>query len=226
MTYLFFFGLIISAYLIGSIPTGVLISKWFFGFDIREKGSGNTGSTNAIRVLGTKWGLFIQLIDILKGYLPVVLLVPVFFTNHSLFGLSSESSLVLTKIITGIFAAVGHIFPIFAGFKGGKGVNTAGGVLLALIPIETGIGLFIFIIVLISTGYVSIGSMIGLFAVMASLLIRHLLGVQIIGFNFLFVFSIFVFLAVVITHKSNIKRLLKGEENRFDKARIFKVKKK
>ncbi|MES2766084.1 MAG: glycerol-3-phosphate acyltransferase, partial [Bacteroidota bacterium] len=121
----------IISYLIGSIPTAVLISKQFFGFDIRTKGSGNMGSTNAMRVLGAKWGSVVQIIDVLKGLIPVAVLPFVFFefTGNSL---NLLDNVVFVKIVAGMSAVLGHVFSVFVGFKGGKGINTAAGLLLGL----------------------------------------------------------------------------------------------
>jgi glycerol-3-phosphate acyltransferase PlsY len=197
------------AYLLGSIPTSVWIGKAFHGIDVREHGSGNAGATNTIRVLGWKTGLPVLLIDVAKGWLAAML--PKFLHLAP-----DESSLLISlQILTGLTAIIGHIFPIFAGFRGGKGVATVFGTLLAIHPALTVACMGVFLIVLLLTGIVSVSSMSGgiafpvlLFAVFdtPSLLLK--------------IFSVIVATALLITHRKNIKRLLKGEEKKlFGKKR-------
>ncbi len=137
------FFIIFASYLIGSLPTAVIISKVFFGFDIRNEGSGNMGSTNAFRILGWKWGVIVQLIDITKGVIVVI-----FIANHfgaDLVGkLSWISDIKILQIIAGISAVAGHIWSLFVNFRGGKGVNTAAGMLLGLAPIDFGVAVGLF----------------------------------------------------------------------------------
>lgn len=220
------FILALASYLTGSIPTGVWVSKLFFGFDIRTKGSGNTGSTNIFRVLGKKWGIIVQLFDILKGVLPVTVYVNVIASDTAMFGLSAGTSGVLLQILAGVSAIIGHIFPVFARFKGGKGVNTMLGMLLGIMPIDALAGLSIFVIVLILSGYVSLGSMTAITVVSLSLLFRKfVLGHDIPGFQILLGYSLVAAALLFITHRSNIKRLAAGTENRFEKVMIFRNKK-
>jgi glycerol-3-phosphate acyltransferase PlsY len=197
------------AYLLGSIPTSVWIGKAFHGIDVREHGSGNAGATNTIRVLGWKTGLPVLLIDVAKGWLAAML--PKFLHLAP-----DESSLLISlQILTGLTAIIGHIFPIFAGFRGGKGVATVFGTLLAIHPALTVACMGVFLIVLLLTGIVSVSSMSGgiafpvlLFAVFdtPSLILK--------------IFSVIVAIALLITHRKNIKRLLKGEEKKlFGKKR-------
>lgn len=191
------------AYLLGSIPTSVWIGKSFHGIDVREHGSGNAGTTNTIRVLGWKTGLPVLVIDVAKGWLAAML--PKFL--H----LAPEQSALLInlQILIGLTAIIGHIFPVFAGFRGGKGVATVFGTLLAIHPALTLVCMGVFLIVLLLTGIVSVSSMSGgvafpvlLFLVFdtPSLLLK--------------IFSIFVAIALLLTHRKNIKRLLKGEEKK------------
>lgn len=194
---------LLFAYLLGSVATAVWVGKKFHGIDVREHGSGNAGATNVIRVLGWKTGVPVLLIDVLKGWLAAML--PVFFS------LAGQGTALLTnlQILAGVAAVVGHIFPVFAGFRGGKGVATIFGVLLAIHPLLTLSCLGVFLSVLLITGYVSISSMSA--------------GIAFPVFLFLFfdtpsvyfkVFSLVVAVAMLITHRKNISRLLKGEESK------------
>jgi len=196
--------LIVISYLIGSIPSGVIVSRFFFGFDIRDKGSGNMGSTNVFRVLGRKWGIIVQLADILKGIIPVILA----------FWLIPDS--MLWALLAGICSTIGHIFPVFSHFKGGKGINTLAGMLIAIDPLDTTVALIIFLLVFVSTGIVSLGSMLAAIMLTLSLILRqNILTVRVDGYYILLPFFVAISFLVILTHKKNISRLLKGTENRF-----------
>lgn len=218
-------GLIaILSYLVGSIPTGVLISKTFFGFDIRTKGSGNMGSTNAFRVLGWKWGLTVQIIDMLKGVFAVAVIAHYLGKGISFPNATGFEDLTLIKVGAGVVAVIGHIWSFFVKFKGGKGVNTAAGMLIALIPIDVAIAFGLFSIAVVFSGYISLGSITAAFAIPSSLFVRHnFLNVDIPGYSTLIYFSLFIFALVIYTHRSNIKRMLEGSENRFNSLRLFKI---
>jgi glycerol-3-phosphate acyltransferase PlsY len=201
---------IILAYLLGSIPSAVWIGKLFHNIDVREHGSGNAGTTNTIRVLGWATGIPVLLFDIVKGWLAAML--PVFF--H----IADHGSALLTnlQIIVGIIAITGHIFPLFAGFRGGKGVATVFGVFLALQPLLTICCMGVFLVVLLITGIVSVSSMIA--------------GIAFPVFLFLFfntpsvlfkIFSIIICVALVVTHRKNLGRIRRGEE-----PKLIKFKKK
>jgi len=194
---------LVLAYLLGSVATAVWVGKIFHGIDVREHGSGNAGATNTIRVLGWKTGVPVLLIDILKGWLAAML--PVFFN------LGGHGSALLTnlQILAGVSAIFGHIFPVFAGFRGGKGVATITGVLLAIHPLLTLACLGVFMCVFLITGYVSISSMSAGFAFPIFLFIFF--DTPSVYFK---IFSFVVAVAMVITHRKNISRLLKGEESK------------
>jgi acyl phosphate:glycerol-3-phosphate acyltransferase len=194
---------LVLAYLLGSVATAVWVGKIFHGIDVREHGSGNAGATNTIRVLGWKTGVPVLLIDILKGWLAAML--PVFFN------LGGHGSALLTnlQILAGVSAIFGHIFPVFAGFRGGKGVATITGVLLAIHPLLTLACLGVFMCVLLITGYVSISSMSAGFAFPVFLFLFF--DTPSVYFK---IFSCVVAVAMVITHRKNISRLLKGEESK------------
>jgi acyl phosphate:glycerol-3-phosphate acyltransferase len=196
----------VLAYLLGSIPSAVWIGKKFHKIDVRQHGSGNAGTSNTIRVLGWKTGIPVLLIDLGKGWLAAML--PVFF--H----LAATQSALITnlQILAGITAIVGHIFPVFAGFRGGKGVATVFGVLLALHPLLTISCFGVFLVVLLLTGIVSVSSMSA--GITFPILLFFVFGTPSLVFK---VFSILVAIALLITHRKNIGRLMRGEESKLIK---------
>ncbi|MBM3419841.1 MAG: glycerol-3-phosphate 1-O-acyltransferase PlsY [Bacteroidetes bacterium] len=195
---------ILAAYAIGSVPTAVWAGRFFHGIDVREHGSGNAGATNTIRVLGWKTGVPVLLIDVLKGWLASSL--PVWIFNGEI----SQEQLLNVQIVSGLTAIIGHIFPVWAGFRGGKGVATTFGFLLALSPLVTLICFGVFIAVLLLTGFVSLSSILA--GVSFALLVLTLFKSP----SQLFIyFSVFVALALIVTHRKNISRLIKGEEKKF-----------
>ena len=190
---------LIVAYIVGSIPTGVIIGKKFKGIDIREHGSKNTGATNAYRVLGKQYGIIVLLADALKGWLPVFL--------ASLFAISGWQ-----LILIGVLTIVGHTLSPFLKFKGGKGVATSLGVFLFLVPHIVLILVAVFLIVAFTTKYVSLASVsvAGLFPILVLFMQT--------GKDrdwAMFGFSLVIGLFVIFKHKTNIERLLKGRENKF-----------
>ncbi|MDC1068289.1 glycerol-3-phosphate 1-O-acyltransferase PlsY [Candidatus Kapabacteria bacterium] len=213
------FLLILTSFTVGAIPFGVMISKIFFGFDIRSKGSGNMGSTNIYRVLGIPWGIVVQVLDILKGFVPTVLIAAFFLDYESSLNYSQM------KIVSGLSAVLGHIFSPFVKFKGGKGINTAVGMLLGVSPIDLGVCIFFFLISIFSTGMISVGALVAAFILPNSLVIRHYLISNQDGFRSLLAFFIFLTIIVFFTHRSNIRRLIDGKENKFPKLQIFKISK-
>jgi glycerol-3-phosphate acyltransferase PlsY len=204
MNILLAFTAFILAYILGSIPTAVWAGRIFRGIDLREHGSGNAGAANAIRVLGWKIGVPVLLIDMAKGWLAATL--PVFFC------LADPETAIITnlQIGTGLTAILGHIFPVFAGFRGGKGVATASGVILAIHPLLTLSCLGVFLIVLLLTRIVSVSSMSA--GIAFPILLLTLFKTPSLLFKF---FSVIIAAALIITHRNNIRRLLKGEEKKF-----------
>jgi glycerol-3-phosphate acyltransferase PlsY len=195
---------VLLAYLAGSIPSAVWAGKIFHGIDVREHGSGNAGATNTVRVLGWKTGIPVLIFDLFKGWLAAML--PKFL------GAAPEATGVLLalQIGCGLAAIAGHVFPMFAGFRGGKGVATTFGVLLALYPLLTVTCAGVFLAVLLLTGYVSLASMTaGIAFPVLMMTVFHT------PFVTLKIFAVIIALALIITHKKNISRLLKGEENKF-----------
>jgi glycerol-3-phosphate acyltransferase PlsY len=205
---LYFILLIFLAFLIGSIPTSVWVGKIFFKLDVRDHGSGNAGATNTIRVLGWKTGLPVFIFDVFKGWFAVMM---AYFFFHGQF---SGENYIYLKIALAAAVVLGHIFPVFAGFRGGKGVATLLGVGIALYPVTVWFVLAVFTIVLIITGYVSLGSITG--AVVFPFLdyfLLHQENAWLIGL------SIMVAVFIPVTHRKNIKRLLKGQESKFRPTR-------
>ncbi|MFW6232955.1 MAG: glycerol-3-phosphate 1-O-acyltransferase PlsY [Bacteroidota bacterium] len=213
------------SYVAGSLPTAVIVSKKFFGFDIREKGSGNMGSTNAFRVLGWKWGIIVQVVDILKGVFAVVVIASLLGKELSFPNATIFEDLTLIRILAGVSAVAGHIWSLFVGFKGGKGINTAAGILIGLAPVDVTIALGIFVLAVIFSGYISLGSLAGAFAIPSSMFVRYnVLHVNVPGYDMMIYFALGLFLLVIFTHRKNIKRLLKGKENKFSKLHLIKLK--
>lgn len=220
--------LILISYFIGSIPFALIVGKIFKRIDLRDYGSGNLGSTNAFRVLGIPLGILVQTLDIAKGLIVVLIVTNFFydilpFQNHTPF-----QDITVLKIIAGISAVLGHTFSVFVNFKGGKGINTALGMLISLAPVDVSISMGFFVVILLSSGYVSLGSVIASFLFPWIMFIReNYFKVDIYGYNTLIFFSIAVSLLLIYNHRENIKRLLYGKENRFESLwliRIFKIK--
>jgi glycerol-3-phosphate acyltransferase PlsY len=213
---------VIASYLIGSIPFGLIVSRYFRGFDIRTKGSGNIGSTNAFRVLGWKLGLMVQVLDISKG-LGAVLIATYFFNGLPFHNATPFQDITVFRLLAGVAAVLGHVFTVFAGFHGGKGISTAVGMLIGVAPVEVGIAFGIFLLVLFVSGYVSLGSIIGAIAFPATMFLReNAFGVHITGYPTMIFFAIGLSLFLLYTHRSNIARLIEKRENRFDKLRFLK----
>ena len=195
--------LIIVAYLIGSIPTALLVSKRFFGIDIRDYGSGNMGATNTFRVLGSRYGTMVMVFDILKGITAVMLynFLP-FYLNHDL----ERTNLMLGL---GLAAVLGHVFPVFANFRGGKGVATLLGMVLAIQPVIAVSCIGIFVLVLFLTRYVSLSSILA--AVALPICVLWIWNENEILYR---VFALIVAALVIVTHQKNIGRILRGVESR------------
>jgi glycerol-3-phosphate acyltransferase PlsY len=195
--------LIVAAYLIGSIPTAVLVSKFFFDIDIRDYGSGNSGATNTYRVLGAKWGTIVMIVDMLKAIVAVKL---AFFLPYAF---ESDIYLVNMQLGLGLAAVVGHIFPIWAEFRGGKGVATLFGMVLGIQPNVALCCVGVFILVLYVTRWVSLSSILASIAFPVFILVIFNEPEKLYR-----VFAITVAMLVLLTHQKNIGRLLKGNENK------------
>ena len=201
---------LLAAYLLGSIPSAVWIGKIFYGIDVREYGSGNAGATNTFRVLGKKAGIPVLIIDVLKGYVAVQLatIIGNYFPGTQQF--------VNFKLTLGVAALLGHIFPVYVGFRGGKGVATLLGILCGVHPHAALVCAGVFLSTFLITRYVSLSSMIA--AVVFPAIIMYVYNETIPSLN---VFSMFVAVLVLITHQKNIERLLQGKET---KIILFKKK--
>jgi len=198
------FGAILS-YLLGSVPSAVWIGKWFYGIDVREQGSGNAGATNTIRVLGLKAGLPVLLIDAFKAWLAVDL------AGWMSGSILNPNDLILYRIAIGALAVLGHVFPILAGFRGGKGVASLVGVVIALFPEAFFLILIWFAIVFGITRYVSLASVTS--ALIFPLIVIFIFKEQSAP---LIVLSILVAVFIPVTHRRNIGRLIHGNENKLE----------
>ena len=203
--------LLFGGYTLGSVPTAVWIGKFFYKIDVREYGSGNAGATNAFRVLGKKAGIPVLMIDILKGFAAVSL---AYLSNYT----KGSNQFINIQIVLGIASLVGHIFPVFASFRGGKGIATLLGIILAVHPYAALISMGVFIIVLLISSYVSLSSMIA--AILFPMIVIFIFKTTV---SSLVIFSILIAIMVLITHQKNIERLLRREES---KAKLIKKKKK
>lgn len=207
--------IIILSYLVGSIPTSIIISKAVRGIDIRNYGSGNAGGTNVMRVLGWRHGILVIFLDALKGAIAVVLVARLHYGGLPFQNVSPFDDFTLVQIIAGISAVIGHIWTVFAGFRGGKGIATALGMLLMIITIDMLIAVGIFLFVVSISRYVSLGSIVSAMAVPLSMIFReNVLHTHIEGYNTLLPFVIGVSLLVIFTHRKNLVRLLNGTENK------------
>ncbi len=195
--------LIILAYFIGSIPSALIISRHYFDIDIRDYGSGNMGATNTFRVLGTRYGSMVMVMDIIKGMCAVGLY------NVLPHYLNDEFARTNLMIGLGLAAVLGHIFPIFAQFKGGKGVATLFGMLLAVQPVIALSCVGVFLLVLFLTRWVSLSSILA--AVMLPICVLWIWNDDVVFYR---VFAVLVAIMVVVTHQKNIGRIIRGVEGR------------
>jgi len=204
---------LILAYLCGSIPTAVWIGQAFFDVDVREYGSGNAGATNTFRVLGKKAGVPVMLIDILKGWTATNL---AFFIGVSTTGAYNSPAYINYALALGIAAVMGHLFPIFAGFRGGKGIATLFGMILAINLPAALVCVGIFIVVLLVTKYVSLGSIIAGFTYPICVTFVFPMYIRSV-----IIYGMCMCLLILVTHQKNIERLLKGTES---KVNLFRKK--
>lgn len=194
-------GSAIFAYLLGSIPSAVWYGKIFHGIDIRQHGSGNAGATNSLRIFGKKAGIIVLIFDFLKGFLAV------FLTRYFL---KSDDELI--PLIMGVMVILGHIYPIFAQFRGGKGVATAVGVVVAVLPMAALGCVIVFLLTVFLTKYVSLGSLLGALAFPIQVTLKlwnDASDPYYVGLAWLF------FFILAYTHRENIQRLIKGTESKF-----------
>ena len=203
--------IIVLSYVIGSFPTSIIVGRLLKGIDIRQHGSGNAGGTNVFRVLGPAPGIFVMLFDAFKGFAATFWVSKIVIDSMPL-----ETGMIM--ILAGVSAILGHIWTIFAGFKGGKGVGTAAGMLAALFPKALLICLAVFFIVLFASKIVSLSSMSAAVALPITLtLFRYVFNVEVL--TSLYIFSFIAAALIIFTHRSNIKRLMNGTENKFGKKK-------
>ncbi|MDA9986970.1 glycerol-3-phosphate 1-O-acyltransferase PlsY [Crocinitomicaceae bacterium] len=201
-----FLYVIFSGYILGSIPSAVWIGKLFHGIDIREHGSKNAGATNTFRVFGNGSGIIVLILDVLKGY--VAASVPLYL-SHLYIGFKDDE--LILQLIASFCAIVGHVFPVLANFKGGKGVASTLGIIIAINPDTAFICLGCFLVVFVIWKYVSLGAIVAsiLFPFVSFFFMKEDARIMI-------VFSIIISLIVLFAHRKNIHRLLHGEENKMN----------
>jgi len=207
-------AIIVFSYLIGSLPTAIIVGKITKKIDIRQYGSCNAGATNAFRVLGWKAGLFVALFDIAKGAFTTAYISQIRFDIPPL-------NPTWLMILAGLCTILGHTFTIFAGFKGGKGVAVGAGMIIVLYPLALLPCLLVFGIVLFSTGIVSISSISAALSLPIILLLFNYFGTSPID-KALLIFSVFIPIFIIYTHRANIRRLFKGEEKPFEKLILLR----
>jgi glycerol-3-phosphate acyltransferase PlsY len=196
--------ILLTAYLLGSIPFGYLLVKWVKGIDVRTQGSGNIGMTNVWRVAGAKWGILTLVLDIAKGALAVAI-ARYFDPNDS-----------QTLVLTGLVALLGNIFSIFLNFKGGKGIGISVGVFFSLLPMESTAGLIVFLIALAIGRMISVGSLLGVTTMAVFTLYEYLQH----GLDYWYLgLALFAAMMIWWTHRQNIQRILNGTENKIGKKK-------
>ncbi len=203
LMYILYSVLLAVAYLLGSIPAAVWIGRRFYGIDVREHGSRNAGATNTLRVLGRKAALPVFIIDLVKGALAVLLAEIPFLLNEG-----ASTNILILQILLAIAAVMGHMFPVFAEFKGGKGVATIAGALFAIAPLAVICSLLTFFVVLAGYNYVSLASITA--GAAFPFYLRFFFGAE----RGLVIFGIIISLTLIYTHRKNISRLLLGSENK------------
>ena len=188
---------LLAAYLLGAIPTSYLVARWFGGIDLRQHGSKNLGATNLFRTLGWRCAVPAALFDVAKGIIPVVTFAP------------QAGSDGWVPLALGVSAVIGHVFSVFVGLRGGKGVATAAGAVLGLAPLPLAVSVAVWMLVVWASGYVSLGSMSG--AAVFPLAVWLLQG----GDAYVLTGGILLAGFIIFTHRGNIRRLLEGREARF-----------
>ena len=206
MISIYLVAVVILAYMFGSIPTAVWFGQAFYGVDVREYGSGNAGATNTFRVLGKRAGAIVMFVDIFKGWTATNL---PYLLDSSIVGSTNSTHFVNFQLALGVIAVLGHLFPLFAGFRGGKGVATLFGMVLAIHFPAALCCVSIFIICLLISKYVSLSSILAGFTFPISLALIFKTSVPSV-----MLYAIAICALILITHQKNIERLLKGHESR------------
>lgn len=207
--------IIVLSYLVGSIPVSIILSKAIKGVDIRNYGSGNAGGTNASRLLGKKIGVLVIFLDAMKGVIAVVLISRLYFGSFPFPNTTPFDDFTLVQIMAGIAAIIGHIWTIFAGFKGGKGIATGLGVLISIVTLDLLLAFGIFLIVMYISKYISLASISAAVSVPLIMIVReNVFGVNIPSYGTVLPFAIGIALLIIYTHRANLDRLLSGSENK------------
>lgn len=205
--------IILLSYLVGSIPGSVWVGKLTHGIDVREHGSGNAGATNTFRVLGWKAGILATIVDVGKGLLAAGVIANLRL-GQGVVELPFWNPDVFYQMVAGAFAVIGHMYPVYIGFRGGKGMNTSAGVLFAITPYSMWITLAMFVLVLLSTRYVSLASILAAITFPVTVAIRkYVFHIDRLDAS-IFVMSLIIAAGLIYAHRSNIKRLVGGQENR------------
>ncbi|MCB0745667.1 MAG: glycerol-3-phosphate 1-O-acyltransferase PlsY [Ignavibacteriales bacterium] len=207
--------IIVLSYLVGSIPISIILTKLVKGVDVRNFGSGNAGGTNVTRVLGKKYGILTILLDAMKGVVAVVFISRLYFGSFPFPNTTPFDDFTLIQIIAGISAVIGHIWTIFAGFKGGKGIATGLGVFISIVTLDMLLALGVFFIVVYFSKYISLASISAAVSVPLIMIIReNIFGVDIPSYHNILPFVIALALLVIYTHRANVERLINGNENK------------
>ena len=215
--------IIVLSYLVGSFPTSIIVTKILKGIDIRHHGSGNAGGTNVIRVLGYPTGISVIAVDIIKGYVTTMLITKLMYGPFPFHNATPFTDITLIRIIAGCAAIFGHVWTAFGGFRGGKGIATAGGVLLGLATIEVLVAIGVFSVVFLLSRYVSLGSISAAVSFPLAMFFRHnIFHAELQGYNTLIFFSIGISFLLLYTHRTNIRRLLDGTEHRLSRIHLPK----
>ncbi|MCF8240437.1 MAG: glycerol-3-phosphate 1-O-acyltransferase PlsY [Melioribacteraceae bacterium] len=207
--------IIVLSYLVGAIPTSIILSKKVKGIDIRNFGSGNAGGSNVFRIMGWKYGVLTILLDALKGAVAVILISRLYLGSFPFPNATPFDDFTLVQILAGLSAVIGHIWTVFAGFKGGKGIATALGFLLTLVTVDMLLALAVFFIVVTISRYISLGSLAAAVSIPLIMVVReNIFGVNIQGYHTILPFIITLSLLVIYTHRKNVIRLLNGDESK------------
>lgn len=212
----------VLSYLVGSIPTSIIVARWRRGIDIRQHGSGNAGGTNVIRVLGWRMGVFVILMDMAKGLFATMVIARLMYGPIPFPNLTPFDDFTVVQIIAGCAAILGHVWTVFAGFRGGKGIATAAGMLIGVAPIEVAVSFGVFALVFLFTHYVSLGSLSAAVAFPLTMFFReNVFMAEVPGYNTLIFFSLGISVLIIYTHRANIRRLLRGTENKIHRIPFF-----
>jgi len=207
--------IIVLSYLVGSIPISIMLTKFVKGVDIRNFGSGNAGGTNVSRILGKKYGVLVILFDAMKGVVAVVFISRLYFGSFPFPNTTPFDDFTLIQIIAGISAVIGHIWTIFASFKGGKGIATGLGVLISIVTLDLLMALGVFLVVMYISKYISLASISAAVSVPLIMIIReNIFGVDIQSYHTVLPFVIALALLIIYTHRSNLERLFAGSESK------------